>query len=258
MHDHVAWIGEGPEAVDQLAAAAYAGARQRGERFLFVVDEPNPARLAGLEGHQDLMACGALQMSSVQETYVVPFDVAAQQAAFERALDDALAAGYTGICVVADNSELAGGSDEAFAAWLEWEATADRMQATRPIVGVCFFDTSKVPEHRLRDIAVLHPVLSTDIFSPGYRLFADEDVVSVVGELDSFAAGQLERLLRCAPAITDHTIDLTRLDFVDHQILLVLNDIATKRQPLRVHGARPVVRRMWDLLDVPAPALEFC
>jgi hypothetical protein len=257
-HDHVAWSGDGPDAFDRLAVATFTAAAQRGERMLFVASDAEPERLVGLDGRDELIDRGALQVACLDETYRVPVDRESQQAAFERTLDDALADGFGGVCVVADASELVIGDDGDFAAWLEWEATADRMQATRAISGVCFFDSRVVPDDRLVDIGVLHPVLSADFAMPSFRWFADDGVARVVGELDMFSVEQLRRLLDSAPQLTDGGIDLTDTDFIDHSALLTLNEVARTRRTVQVHGAKPIVRRLWDLLDVPEPALEFC
>jgi hypothetical protein len=47
---------------------------------------------------------------------------------FEEVIDAALADAYSGVSVVADNSMMAAGSVDDFAAWLGWEATADELQ----------------------------------------------------------------------------------------------------------------------------------
>lgn len=254
-HDHVAWSGHGLDELYQVAVTTFTAAVERGQQLMFVADDPDPTRLDGLAGRDDLLDRGALQLVSVADTYSEPMDMAAQQAAFETALDAALVEGYTGICVVADNSVSACGDD--FAAWLEWEATADRLQSARPITGVCFFDAERVPEERLADVAALHPVVSEDLGDASYRLFTDEGVVRVIGDLDTFGAEQLQRILRSAPPLIGGVLDITDVGFVDHTALLTLNRAAAG-DTLRVRGAKPVVRRLWDLLDVPAPTLEFC
>jgi anti-anti-sigma regulatory factor len=255
-HDHVAWAGCGLDALYGVAVTAFGAAVRRGQQLMFVADDPDPERLAGLADRDDLLDRGALQLVSVSDTYAEPMDMAAQQAGFETALDAALAEGYTGICVVADNSESACGDD--FAAWLEWEATADRLQSRRPITGICFFDTERVPEERLADVATLHPVVSDDLGAASYRLFADEGVVRVIGDLDTFGAARLERILQSAPPLTDGVIDVADVGFIDHAALLTLNRVAAAGDTLRIRGAKPIVRRLWDLLDVRTPALEFC
>jgi len=59
---------------------------------------------------------------------------------FEGVLGEALAHGYRGIRVVADNTPLVRGDDESFRRWLAWEQLTDRFQSKSMVTGVCFFD----------------------------------------------------------------------------------------------------------------------
>lgn len=260
-HDHVAWCGDGPAAFERVAVAAFTAAVARGERLLFVAADPDPARLARLEGWRDLVDDGTLLPTPASEAYAASGDLAAQRAQFEGLLDQALADGYSGLCVAADNSTPAAAPQADFASWLAWEAVADRLQACRPINGICFFDTTQVPASRLSDVATLHPVLCADIEEPSFRLFFDNGVLRLTGELDSFSAPQIQRILRCAPLLTQPPLDISALEFIDHQALLVLDAAARSHRDegrWRLCGAPPVVRRVWELLDVADPGLEVC
>lgn len=261
LHDHVAWCGDGLPALHEVAGAAFASALARNERLLFVCDEPDLealAKLGGLEHLDDLIANQVLLSSTVDETYRHFPDARAQQAEFESALEQALSDGYTGICVVADNSRQVGSTNEEFARWLRWEATADRLQSARPVTGICYFDRARVPADRLVDLAVLHPVLSAELREPNFRLFHDIDTVRLTGEVDILLVQQLRRLLGSLPNPADDVFDLGDLEFVDHRGLLALCELARPGNPVRVRNARPIVRRMWDIIDVGSPGLEFC
>jgi hypothetical protein len=258
LHDHVAWTGEGPEALDRLAVSVFSGAAERGELLVFVTDEPDPKRLAALDGVDDLMSRGVLQLQSISDTYGGLSDPAAQRLVFEELLERALADGHTGISVVADNSTLAEGSDEEFAAWLDWEATADALQASRPVGGVCYFDRRRVSRERMADLAVMHPVLSADFEAPSFQIFVDGDAVRVVGALDYFCVEQLRRILGAAPRVTERVLDVSRVEFIHHGALCALNDLAASDRTVRLSGASNMVRRVWKLLDLASPALDFC
>jgi DcmR-like sensory protein len=88
---------------------------------MYVAVDPDPADVAGLAGP------GALQIASIAEVYgssgVV--NASSQQATFTLALAGALAGGYTGIRVAADNTPLIT-SDVRLAAWMQWEIVAER------------------------------------------------------------------------------------------------------------------------------------
>jgi len=258
IHDHVAWCGDGPEGIDRVAVAAFSAAAERGELMVFVSDDPDPQRLAGLAGAGELSARGALQLHSVAETYGDISDAAAQRAVFEELLESSLAEGYTGISVVADNSMLVAGDEDEYAAWLNWEATADALQATRPVGGVCYFDRRRVSPERLADLAVMHPVLSADFAAPSFQIFADGDGIRVVGALDYFCIERLRRVLAAAPNVTERALDISGVEFIHHGALGALNDLAGNDRTVRLSGANEIVQRVWKLLDLASPALEIC
>jgi hypothetical protein len=261
VHDHVAWCGDGLPALHEVAGAAFASALARNERLLFVCDEPDfegLAKLGGLDDLDDLIANRVLLTSTVDETYQHFPDARAQQVEFESVLGHALRDGYTGICVVADNSRQVGSTDEEFARWLRWEATADRLQAARPVTGICYFDRARVPTDRLADLAAMHPVLSTGLREPNFRLFHDIDTVRLTGEVDILLVEQLRRLLGSLPSPAEDVFDLSDLEFVDHRGLRALSELARQGNPVRVRNARPIVRRVWDVIDAGSAGLEFC
>jgi hypothetical protein len=258
VHDHAAWCGDGPETLDRIAVSTFSAAAERGELMVFVSDDPDPHRLAGLARSEDLIARGSLQLLSVEDTYGHFSDSAAQLFLFEELLERALADGHTGISVVADNSSLAAGSDEEFAAWLDWEATADALQATRPVGGVCYFDRRRVSSERMADLAVMHPVLSADFQTPSFQIFVDGDAVRVVGAVDYFCIEQLRRILDAAPRVTERVLDISGAEFIHHGALWALNDLAVDGHSVRLCGANGMVQRVWKLLDLESPALDFC
>lgn len=258
IHDHVAWCGEGPEALDGIAVSVFSEAAERGELLVFVSDDPDPQRLAGLADVDGLIERGALRLATVEETYGRVLDVAAQRRVFEALLERALADGHTGISVVADNSSLAAGSEEEFAAWLNWEATADALQATRPVSGVCYFDRRRVPRERMDDLAAMHPVLSADFEAPSFQIFVDGDVVRVVGAVDYFCVEQLRRILGAAPEVTGRALDVSEIEYMHHGALWTLNDLAGEDRRIRLSGATDSVQRVWKLLDLEPGGLELC
>jgi anti-anti-sigma regulatory factor len=258
-HDHVAWWGRGPEDLDQIALDAFAAGARRHERMMFVTAEPRTSRLAQSPETASMIDAGDLELASLADVYPggAGFDAATQLTVFEQALDDALAQGYSGIRVVADNTPLVQGSDTAFASWLEWEYLADQLQATRPVIGVCYFDADKVRPDRMADLAAAHPVLPSSFAEPAFQLFCDDGVLRVVGCLEALFAHQLRRAVNRLPADRPATIDLSGAEFVDHRALLVLNDAATSQRPIVLRGTGAVVRKLWDLLDLPESHLSF-
>lgn len=256
LHDHVAWCGVG-DAFDRMAVGVFSAAARRGDQLYFVCERPDPERLVGLEDCEELLERGALVLAEVGATYAKFADPSAQREVFESQLERAISSGYRGICVVADNSSMANGNDEEFAAWLAWETMADRLQATRPVTGICYFDRQVVQSARLADLSATHPVLSVGFAQPRFQVYVDDDAVRVTGDIDHWAVEQLRRILTVTPNLPELALDLSDVGFLDHGALVVLNQLAREGRPLRVRGARTIVRRVFELLDLPHPGLEF-
>lgn len=257
LHDHVAWCGDGVETLADLAASAFSGAAERGESMLLVSDHVEDLQRSGWAGFTELVRSGALTISTVADAYGALCEPATQRAAFEEVLTRALGEGYSGLCVVADNSALARGSEEDFAAWLAWEAMADDLQAHLPITGICYFDRSQVTGDRLEHLATLHPVLCREMGAPRFSLFVDGDAVRVLGVLDTFGTDQLRRILMSASRLSEFPLDVSATDFIDHRALLTLEQVARAGRPVRLRGASAVVHKLWALLGVAEPALQL-
>jgi hypothetical protein len=146
---HLGWRFRGQAQFEGFAAPFLAAGAARHERLVLVSDEPRRELWPGW-----LLGTGQLVIASTDEIYgperVV--DPETQHRTFEGVLADALADGYAGLTVVADNSSLVEGP-ERLAAWLEWEAIADRFMAENPVTGLCAFDETRVSTG---DLAAAH------------------------------------------------------------------------------------------------------
>ncbi|HEX4688607.1 MAG TPA: MEDS domain-containing protein, partial [Nocardioides sp.] len=214
--------------------------------------------LSDLPDVDGLLERGALRLTSVEDVYALPADAGAQLALFEATLEEAVTAGFSGVTVVADNSRLVEASDEDFHAWLAWEAAADQLQASRPVSGVCYFDLQRVSSDRLAELAAMHPVRSVEFPRPAFQIFCDADALRVIGDLEALFTPQIRRVVGNAVSATGRDLDISELAFIDHRTLLMLDEVARSGAAIRLRGARSIVRRVWELLDVTAPALEFC
>jgi anti-anti-sigma factor len=258
-HDHTVWCGDGARDLHNLASAVFSCAAQRNERMLFVSDEPRADWLTGLDDVAGLISRGALQLVRVEDIYQRAASPREQRTAFEAEVARALADGYSGLCVVADNSRLIGSTDEEFGSWIEWEALADELQATHPLSGLCFFDRRRVPAARLADLSALHPVRCRASEEPAFQVYCerDEETLRVTGEIDGIAADQIRRLIGTATAATGRDLDFADVEFIDHRGLLTLEEVARSGVTVRLRRASGMVHRLWQLLDVPSPALEL-
>ena len=196
---------------------------------MFVAEDPDPALLSGVDGLERPLATGQLELVPIDAVYGSgkAFSASAQLATFEGVLADALADGYGGIRVVADNTPLVRGDEESFHRWLAWEQLTDRFQAVSMVTGVCFFDHAALSDERQADLAAIHPVRSASIGEPPFSVFSDGDAVSVTGTLDASSAERFRRILGTAPVDRPLVVDLSGTKFVDHDPLLVLAESAS-------------------------------
>jgi hypothetical protein len=248
-HDHTAWFGEGRAELYAMASEALAEGLLRNEKLMFVGEDPDVSMLIGF-GAEQLIEDGQLEVVDISAVYGggTDFSASDQLATFQQVLDAALAAGYSGIRVVADNTSLAQGDDESFARWLAWEQLTDHFQADSMVTGICFFDRTALSAERLADIAALHPVRRADEHDgPAFTLFVDRDAVLLIGALGANASDQLRRLLTAIDFKQKAVIDLSAAHLLDNEALLALVEFASAERPLMLRGNDHLRRRVDSL-----------
>ena len=252
-------MGRGSDDLYSLTATALAEGARRNEKLMFIADDPDVGRLRDVGDLEQLLSAGQLEVHPVEAVYggSGAFSHTAQLATFEAVLADALATGYTGIRVVADNTSLATGSDAGFRGWLRWEQLTDRFQSTANVTGICYFDGRKLSSDRRADLAAVHPVRSVTAPPTPFSFVVDDGAVFVTGTLDFWSEDQFQRLLRAAPDDGPLTLDLSEVEFVDHRALLALNAAASPTRPVRISRASHLLRQLRTMLDVPMPHLRF-
>jgi hypothetical protein len=258
-HDHVAWYGDGTADLYALAAAALAAGARRREKLMFVAEDPDAELLARIGDLDGLLDSAQLEVVAIADVYGDwnTFDAATQLRTFEEVLAGALADGYTGIRVVADNTPLVREGEDSFRRWLAWEQLTDDFQANCAVTGICYFDRGALSVERQGDLAALHPVRSASSVEPPFTLFADDDAVALSGTLDVFSAAQFRRLLGAGMDGRPFVLDMSEADFADHRAVLALNDAASAERPVRIRGAAPTLRKLPALLRVATPYLRF-
>ncbi len=233
-HDHVGWVFSGQAEFDALAGPFLAEGAARGERLMYVAVEPGRAAAARL---RNTLGADAVRVSSVAEVYGASgmVDAAAQRATFAAALAEALADGYSGIRVAADNTPMVI-DDLRMAAWVRWEITADRFMSENPVTGLCAFDRDKVDVNRLRHLAMLHPMFPADSPVPQFRLFASDGNLCVEGRIDSFAVSELPVYLDVLPPKTGVMIDLAAATLASRAALTRLGRLAGTGVNVTIRG----------------------
>jgi MEDS: MEthanogen/methylotroph, DcmR Sensory domain len=251
-HDHIGWVFAGPAEFAALARPFLAEGAACGERLMYVAEDPDPGEMAGLA------APGVLQVASTAEVYGASgiVDAASQRATFAGVLADALAGGYTGIRVAADNTPLV--TDQSrLAAWVRWEIVADRFMSENPVTGLCAFDRDKADVDRLRHLATLHPLSSAASPVPQFRLFSGTGGLCVEGEIDALAISQLRLALASLPPRTGVLVDLAVATLRGRNALAVLGYLCDDGVAVTIRGEPAAIGALRAPGTLPSQHLTF-
>jgi hypothetical protein len=235
-HDHIGWVFAGEAEFEQLAGPFLAEGAARGELLMYVSGAPRPPTAARLRDRYGSRVIRIARSADVYgETGIV--DPVAQRARFATVLADALAAGFSGIRVAADNTALVT-DEKGLAAWIRWEHAADRFMADNPVTGLCAFDASRVDVNRLRHLATLHPLSASSEPEPQFRMYSDDGSLCLEGHVDSFAVGQLPVALEVLPPDTGVLIDLSAATLMSRAPLAALRRLADDGVSVTIRGER--------------------
>ncbi|MGR6318337.1 MEDS domain-containing protein [Micromonospora soli] len=245
-------------AVPYLAAGLAAGERV----WLVAPGAPDDLarRLDRLPGLPDALRRGAAVLVPVEQAYRAGgiIDPETQVRAYAAATEEALAAGYTGLRVMAEATSLVRtpAQRDAFA---RYEHLIDRYIRRRPMSAICAYDRRELDDRAIAELACLHPETNTD--AP-FRLHATlgDAVVALGGELDPSNHQQFAAALdRADPRPVDGrvVVDGAALRFVDHRCLLHLRDHARRRGATAVlRTSRAAAARLVELLDLTEVRVE--
>jgi hypothetical protein len=184
-------------------------------------------------------------------------------AAYARATDDALAAGFSGFRVVTDVTPLAGAPDRLDAI-ARYEYLVGRAMSDRPFAAMCGFNEPVLGPDAVAQVACMHPAAT-----PGATQFR----VHAGGERGCQAAlgGELDRTTdELFPLALDRAelrpnrdgdvvLDAAELTFIDHRGVLRLAGLSQRRSctvGLRTDQAIP--GRVVELLDRDGVRVERC
>ena len=168
----------------------------------------------------------------------------------------ARAQGFTGLRVVTDGTTLADDTAEGRAHWLRWEQLVDGLAASTAFVVMCAFDRRRLAPWVVEELCAVHPVVSAGPELPPFRVFAGGDGLTLVGAVDGLAAPLFRRVLAVAPPLDPLVVDLSATELLSHGALEALAGTARHRAVVLRH-ARPIVQRLWALLDLPCPEVTF-
>lgn len=252
VHDHVACVGHSSSDLARVATQAFATAPP--DQALMLCLDPggdwDPQAVFAEE-----IGRGQLEIVDNAEAYAATrgdSDADGQLRQFDDALRAKLAAGFSGMRVVADNTAFLTGSHDEARRWFAWEQRTDRWQARRPVTGVCWFDDRRVPPDRLAAVLHRHPA-SSGRPVPAWRLHHDEVPAGtgnirlrLSGEVEAHDTEQLLLAVEVESVLASEpgglVIDAAELAYLHHRPLLGLS-----RRGAVLRNGPAVVRRMTEV-----------
>lgn len=212
------------------------------------------AELAAIPGLTDF-DLGDVRVTPALEFYCVPSGdvidpevaVTAALAAIQNAIDD----GYSGFRAIADVTQMVMRPEqqEAFA---RFEFLIDRNLAELPVSGLCAYDMSRL-DGAASGLVCLHPLVGDG--APAFRIYAEPGAAFALdGEIDVVEAATFTTTLRRIWDVIgdgDVVIDVRNIEFIDHQQMLGLDELARQEgRRVVLHGGPPIITRLTELLDL--------
>jgi hypothetical protein len=207
-------------------------------------------------GIESLLADGTMRIMPLEAAYAVggPIDPIAQLTMYAAQCETAMADGFTGLRVAAEGTPLVT-NPELWDRHLHWESVADRFCVKNPLAGLCCFDRRVLPERIVSDLGCVHRACHGPPDIAPFRLYAGNEGLALAGEVDSFAAADLRRLLRLAsPTEGPLVLELDELEFIDHHGVFAIAEHAEELMRtgrwLSVRGAPASFDRLVELMRV--------
>ncbi|KXK59314.1 hypothetical protein AWW66_24895 [Micromonospora rosaria] len=233
-YGHVCWSSDDPAAFDSRAREFVDEGLAAGERVWYVTAGDPTGRAAPRRPLAGLPADappGAVQVVALAQTYRrgPRVDPSAQVDAYASVTEAALAAGYTGLRVVADVTPLVR-TPAQLDAFARYEHLVDRYMRARPMSALCAYDRRELGDRAVAELACLHPETNAPVL---FRLFAADPgrAYALTGELDPSNHELFRQALsRVDPPGPDGRLVLRAagLRYIDHRCLLHLDDHARR------------------------------
>lgn len=271
-HDHVCWIYDRHVDFVERAVEFMLDGMVLGQRVEYLRTGDHADLLADVEGlpaADELIDAGRLVLTPLDGVYGsgLPIEPQAQVATYAARTEAALAAGFTGLRVVAEATALVDdpGRLEQFT---RYEHLVDRYMSAHPFAAMCAYDRGVLGADAAARLACVHPLGSPDaspfhLFTPGgYAPDVDAATLALAGEVDVLGSDLFRRALERAgdpdPGGTLR-VDASHLDFIDHRGMLDLEEHAARMglRSLVLESAGGAARRLVDLLDLQIVRVEL-
>ncbi|MFI5495003.1 MEDS domain-containing protein [Actinoplanes sp. NPDC051859] len=245
--EHVCVAYDEPAAFDSAAREFLAAGIAAGEQLWYIAPTPAPR---GWDFAPELVRLG----DHYPEGAVI--DPAAGVAAYAAATERAIAAGYRGLRIAAEATNLVR-TPHQLAAFTRYEHLVDRYMRDAPFSALCGYNRGELGGAAVAELACLHPISDAP-----FRLFA------VPGDVDAGLAGELDWSCRdlfdqaldradLRPEGKELIIDARQLTFIDHNSLADLDAYARRRGVTAVlRTRRSVPARLTALLRLTALRVE--
>ena len=234
---HVSWEFVGRREFRARANEYVADSLDRGHWIQYVGDASHDElrdELAALPVGDRLMARGGWGVSAVDDFYRYRGDdrvVDPQRSVAVRVEDveRALAAGFTGLRIVADATVVVR-RPEQVDAFARYEYLLEQAMTTLPASALCAHDRGRVDRDSAAGLACLHPVTGPD--PTPFNLYAEAGAdFSLAGHLDggcrdlmALTLARIESYLAGSQLV----VNGGNLEFIDHRAMLDLADLAER------------------------------
>jgi hypothetical protein len=156
-------------------------------------------------------------------------DLDATIAVHKAALDDALAAGYTGLRLAVEETSIARTKAQRDAA-VRMEFLGDRARISLPVGSMCGYDVEEIGQDAVAELACVHPFISRG--AAPFRLYAVEDAdFGLAGAIDDVTAEGLFRTTlgrTVPPEGSELVVDARRAEFIGDRALAELDAHAAR------------------------------
>lgn len=253
---------DGPDDREHVLTRFIADGAVAGERILLYTragDLDGVPRDFGVTDLDTIRRSGQLTIGSAADAYFEDgvFDGEARAAGFAAIAEAAVAEGYAGVRVYADNGWMPaalGDPDE----WLEYELRVAQLIPKYPLIGLCGFgagDASPLSDDEID--AVHHQRVGCDGRPSAFVVYCRGDGSWVLeGAIDAFSKVTARRVLEAAERLgRPVVVDLGRLEFVDVGVMVMLRDLIGAGA-VRVENPPALLTRAWRVAGLDQGLLE--
>ncbi|OBK44110.1 MEDS domain-containing protein [Mycobacterium sp. 1081908.1] len=255
--DHVCWAYTTRSERDAAAIEWLLEGVKLGQRPVAVAhdDDAGAGLLGAFANASGAEPVQALDYISIDQFYdlTAPIDIDAQLSRYSNEVARAVADGFNGLRVFCDITTLIADAARR-PRHARWEHAADAwIAAGNPLAPLCAYDVGMLGDEGSAVMA-LHPRRhGHDSAVTPFGLYCGSSRRVLEGEIDAFGVPVFAEALAALPD-GPIDIDVRGLSFLCARGAVTVAQLADRgeadRAGLRLLGARPVIRRVWDILDL--------